>query len=180
MARELPVIALALALALGSGCGGGKKSEPVPPGKPLAGKAFYRVDPGPATPCATGSTCELRLVLTALGDYHVNKDYPFKFVGDPAAAAPEPRSREDQDDHGQRAAPERRSREDQDDHGERAALDGEGSFALDGEKRGTMTIKFRPAAAGNAKVVGSFKLSVCTDEACEIESPRLELSAPVN
>ena len=167
MARELPVIALAVALAVvvvsGSGCGGCKKSEPVPEGKPLAGKAFYRVDPGPATPCATGSTCELRLVLTALGDYHVNKDYPFKVVGDPAAAAPEQRSREDQDDRG-----------------ERAALDGDGSFALDGEKRGTMTIKFRPAAAGNAKVVGSFKLSVCTDEACEIESPRLELSVPVS
>jgi hypothetical protein len=143
MAREL--LALAAALALG-GCGGSKKSEPVPAGKPLAGKAFYRVDPGPATPCATGSTCEVRLVLTALGDYHVNKEYPFKFVGDPAAAA----------------------------------VDGEGSFAFDGEKRGTMTVKFRPAAAGNAKVVGNFKLSVCSDDTCEIESPKLELSVPVS
>ena len=147
MARELIALAVALGLGLGAaGCGGCKKAESVPVGTPLAGKAFYRVDPGPTTPCATGSTCELRLVLTALGDYHVNKDYPFKFVGDPAAAA----------------------------------LDGDGSFALDGEKRGTMTIKFRPAAAGNAKVVGSFKLSVCSDDTCEIESPRLELSVPVS
>ena len=144
MARELAV--LALALAAGGACGGCKKAESVPAGQPLAGKAFYRVDRGATTPCATGSTCELRLVLTALGDYHVNKDYPFKFVADPAAVP----------------------------------LDGDGGFALDGEKRGTMTIKFRPAAPGNAKVVGSFKLSVCSDDTCEIESPRLELSVPVS
>jgi hypothetical protein len=142
MARELLVIAL----VAGLGSGGCKNSQPAPTGAPLAGKAFYRVDPGPATPCASGSTCELRLVLTALGDYHVNKDYPFKFVGDPAALP----------------------------------VDGDGSFAFDGEKRGTMTVKFRPAAPGSAKVVGSFKLSVCSDEACEIESPRLELSIPVS
>jgi hypothetical protein len=147
MARDRLALALALTVGLGSGLGGGcKKAESVPAGQPLAGKAFYRVDPGPTTPCATGSTCELRLVLTALGDYHVNKDYPFKFVADPAGAP----------------------------------VDGDGSFALDGEKRGTMTIKFRPAAAGNARVVGSFKLSVCSDDTCEIEAPRLELSVPVS
>jgi|SRR6185503_3049653 len=142
MARELLVFALVAA----SGCGGCKKSESAPTGTPLAGKAFYRVDPGPTSPCASGSTCEARVVLTALGDYHVNKEYPFKFVGDPAAVA----------------------------------VDGEGSFALDGAKRGTLTIKFRPTAPGNAKVVGNFKLSVCSDDACEIESPRLELTIPVS
>jgi hypothetical protein len=143
MARELLVIALVAA----GGCGGCSKSESAPTGAPLAGKAFYRVDPGPAAPCASGSSCEVRVVLTALGDYHVNKDYPFKFVGDPAAPV----------------APE-----------------GEGSFALDGAKRGTLTIKFRPAAAGSAKVIGNFKLSVCSDDTCEIESPKLELTVPVS
>lgn len=142
MARELLVIALVSA----TGCAGCSRSESAPAGKPLAGKAFYRIDPGPTTPCASGAICEARVVLTALGDYHVNKDYPFKFVGDPAAVA----------------------------------VDGDGSFALDGAKRGTLTIKFRPATPGSAKVVGSFKLSVCSDDACEIESPRLELTIPVS
>ena len=83
MARELLVIALVAAC----GCGGCKKSESAPTGTPLAGKAFYRIDASPPAACASGSMCEARVVLTALGDYHVNKDYPFKFIGDPAVNA---------------------------------------------------------------------------------------------
>lgn len=145
MARELLLIALAAAL-----CAACKKSgsEPAPiSGTPLASKAFYRVDAGALTPCAIGSTCEARFVLTALGDYHVNKDYPFKFVGDPPPSTP---------------------------------LDGDGAFALDGEKRGTITVKFRPNAQGTAKVAGQFKLSVCSEDKCEIEAPTLELAVPVS
>jgi hypothetical protein len=143
MARELVLIALVVA------CGRDTPAKPGAPaaGPPLASKAFYRVDAGPQTPCARGTTCEARLVVTALGDYHVNKDYPFKFVGDPALAIP---------------------------------LDGEGAFALDDEKNGTMTIKFRPPASGPAKLVGMFKLSVCSDETCEIEAPKIELTVPVS
>jgi hypothetical protein len=141
MARELLLIALVVA------CGRDKPAKPgAAAGAPLAGKAFYRVDAGPKTPCASGTTCEARLVLTALGDYHVNKDYPFKFVGDPAPAIP---------------------------------LDGDGTFALDDAKNGTMTIKFRPAAPGTAKLAGTFKLSVCSADTCEIETPKLELAVPV-
>jgi hypothetical protein len=143
MARELVLIALVVA------CGRDTPANPGAPaaGPPLASKAFYRVDAGPMTPCARGTTCEARLVVTALGDYHVNKDYPIKFVGDPAPALP---------------------------------LDGDGAFALDDEKHGTMTIKFHPAAPGPAKLVGTFKLSVCSDETCEIEAPKIELTVPVS
>jgi hypothetical protein len=115
-------------------------------GAALAEKAFYRVDRGAQPACNAGATCEAQLVLTALGGFHINKDYPFKFVGDPAAAA----------------------------------LEGPATFALDGEKRGTLTIKFRPQTAGTAKLGGTFKLSVCSDDNCEIDTPRLELSVPVS
>jgi hypothetical protein len=143
MARELLLIALVAA----AGCGRCSKSESAPAGgKPLAEKAFYRLDAGPPAACASGATCEARLVLTALGDYHVNKDYPFKFVGDPAAIP----------------------------------VDGTGSFAIDDAKHLTMTIRFRPTAAGTAKVTGQFKLSVCSDDTCEIETPTLELAIPVS
>lgn len=147
MARELIALALAAACAA-AGCrkaGEGKPGEPA--GKPLAGKAFYRIDAGPPVACAPGAACEARLVLTALGDYHVNQDYPFKFVGEPAPAVP---------------------------------VDGEGAFAIDDAKHGTMTVKFHPAAAGTAKLVGTFKLCVCTDDTCEIETPRIELAVPVS
>jgi hypothetical protein len=145
MARELITAALAvLVAACGRGDAPGKSAAPQ--GPPLASKPFYRIDPGPKAPCASGSVCEARLVLTALGDYHVNKDYPFKFVADPAAAP----------------------------------VDGDGTFAFDDAQHGTMTVKFRPAAAGTQKLVGTFKLSVCNDNSCEIETPKLELPVPVS
>jgi len=149
MARELLLIALVVA------CGRDKATKPraAAAGPPLASKAFYRVDAGPNAPCTSGTTCEVRLELTALGDYHVNKDYPFKFVGDPG---PPPA--------GQPAV----------------QIDGAGTFALDDAKHGIMTIKFRPTASGTAKLVGTFKLSVCSDETCEIEAPKLELAVPVS
>jgi len=142
MARELILIALVAA------CGRDKSADRAAPvgTPPLAGAAFYRVDAGPQTPCAAGAACEARLVLTALGAYHVNKDYPFKFVGDPALGFP---------------------------------LDGEGTFALDDARAGTLTVRFRPRSRGTAKLVGTFKLSVCSSEVCEIEAPRIELVIPV-
>lgn len=143
MAREL--IALAVALAA---CGRGDAGKPAGTERPpLAGKPFYRIDPGPAVACANGAACKAHLVLTALGGYHVNKDYPFKFVGEPAPAPP---------------------------------VDGDGAFALDDARHGTLTVTFRPAAGGTARLVGTFKLSVCNDDTCEIETPRIELAVPVS
>lgn len=147
MAREWIALGLLCGVAACSGHGcheaGG---TPDPAGKSLASKPFYRIDAGPPAACAPGATCEARLVLTALGDYHVNQDYPFKFVGEPAPAVP---------------------------------VVGEGAFAFDDAKHLTMTVKFRPAAAGTAKLVGTFKLCVCSDDTCEIETPRIELAVPV-
>src|SRR5688572_29860246 len=83
MARELIILALVAA------CSRDKPADRAPApsaGPPLASAAFYRIDAGPRTPCAAGATCEARLVLTALGDYKVNQDYPFKFVAEPSPA----------------------------------------------------------------------------------------------
>src|SRR5262245_52488144 len=141
MARER---SLAVALVAAAACSRGDGAPaPAAHAAPLAGKAFYRIDAAPLAPCAAGSACQARLVLSALGDYHVNKDYPFKFLGD---AAPAP------------------------------AVDGTGAFAIDDAKHGTMTVVFHPAAAGTAHLAGTFKLSVCSDETCEIESPKLDVA----
>jgi len=51
---------------------------------PLATKEYFRVDPGPRTPCTPDAACEARVVVTALGDYHVNERYPTKLIADPA------------------------------------------------------------------------------------------------
>jgi hypothetical protein len=145
MARGLTAIALVAACAA---CGRSDPPSAAPPeGKPLAGKAFYRIDAGPPAACAHGTSCEARLVLTALGTYHVNKDYPFKFVADPTPATP---------------------------------TDGEGRFAPGDAKHGTMTVTFRPSAQGEARLAGTFKLSVCNDDTCEIETPKIEIAVPVS
>ena len=52
-------------------------------------------------------------------------------------------------------------------------VDGTGAWKLDGEKSGTLTVKFRADKAGPAKLTGTFKLSVCTDENCEIDAPAI-------
>jgi hypothetical protein len=107
---------------------------------PLAEKPFFRIDATPQPPCTAGASCEARLVLTALGDYHVNERYPMKFIGDAAPGI---------------------------------ELLGEGTFALDNAKTGTLTLRFRAVNSGTTRVTGTFKLSVCTDENCEIEAPKL-------
>jgi len=139
MARSLALLIVVAA------CGRDQLANSTPAAAPLAGKAYYRIDAGPQKPCASGAACEAQLVLTALGDYHLNQEYPFKFLGAPNAVS----------------------------------IDGTGAFGFDGAKRGTMTITFRPAQPGTAKLVGTFKLSVCSNETCEIETPMLELAVPV-
>ncbi len=147
MARELLLIALVAACgrdrpATSDHATGSAASAP-----PLASKAFYRVDAGPEVACTSGTTCEARVLLTALGDYHINKDYPFKFVGEPAPAL---------------------------------ALDGDAAFALADARHGTLTVRFKPTAAGAQTLAGVFKLSVCSDETCEIEKPQITLKVAVH
>jgi hypothetical protein len=116
--------------------------EPVKRGPPLAEAEFFRIDAEPVASCKSGETCETVLVLSALGDYKVNDEYPFKFVADQGDLV----------------------------------VDGTGTFALDGKKTGTMRVKFRAPKPGAAKLTGTFKLSVCNDANCKIESPKIALA----
>lgn len=102
MARN--VLALVLRAACGvavAACGGSAPApvaptppaDPVttaPPPKPadgaLAGDPLYRVELGPVPTCSAGAPCEAKLVVRALDGYHVNHEYPTKFVADPASA----------------------------------------------------------------------------------------------
>lgn len=121
----------------------GAKAPTTPP---LAVKEHYfRVDAAPDQPaCQVAAPCEAQLILTALGDYHVNENYPFKLV----VTSPN------------------------------LEVDGTGTFTAKG-KQGTMALPFRATAAGTAKLAGTFKLSVCNDENCQIESPKIAFDVPV-
>jgi len=58
-------------------------------------------------------------------------------------------------------------------------VNGTGSFAVSAKTVGTMTVAFRAAQAGTARIAGAFKLSVCTDDICEIAAANLAFDMPV-
>jgi hypothetical protein len=110
-----------------------------------------------ATPgCKAASECAMTIKLVASGDFHVNKEYPYKFV---AAASPSVAFL----GKGEATTFTRAT----------------GDFVEQGEKAGTMTVRFKPSAAGDTTVAGTYKFSVCNADQCQIEQEKLELAVPV-
>ena len=127
------------------------RDRPGPEPRPEASREgapgkIYEIAATPEPGCRSGAWCTVRLELTALGGFHVNRDYPFKFV---AAAA------------------------------EGIEHDGTGAFTVQTETTGVLVHRFRAAAAGAARITGTFKLSVCSDDQCEIEAAPVAVDVPV-
>lgn len=107
--------------------------------------------------CKAGAECVMTLRLTAAGAYHVNKEYPYKFTANAAPGV----------EFLSKGAANTFTR-------------AEGDFVEQGEKNGTMTVRFKPAAAGDANVSGTYKFSVCSADQCQIEQEKVELVVPVS
>lgn len=125
-----------------------------PASKHVGGKNFSidLTSPG----CKAGTDCAVTIKLVTAGDFHVNKEYPYKFV---ANASPNVTFLGKSDPSTfTRAA---------------------GDFVEQGEKTGTMTVRFKAAAPGDAPVTGTYKFSVCSAEQCQIEQEKLDLTVPV-
>ncbi|MEA2746833.1 MAG: hypothetical protein QOI41_976 [Myxococcales bacterium] len=120
----------------------------------LSGKNFVLDAASPG--CRVDTPCTMTLHITAAGDYHVNKEYPYKFI---AAAAPGVQFLGSADANTFSRAT--------------------GDFRDDGEKAATLTVRFKPTAAGEARVSGTYKMSVCSAENCQIETPTVTLAVPV-
>jgi hypothetical protein len=111
----------------------------------------FSIDVAAPAVCGREAECAFTARVTALGDFHVNKEYPYKlkmedapgvtFLGKDAAGAS-------------------------------TFSKSAGDFALAGEKAGVMTIRYR-AAAGAHPVAGTLKLSVCTASACLLEQAKV-------
>ncbi len=106
--------------------------------------------------CRAGEECTMTIKLVASADYHVNKEYPYKFV---AAAAPGIMFLGKGD--------------------ATTFSKASGDFVEEGEKTATMTVRFKPGAAGEAKVSGTYKMSVCSADQCQIEQQPVSLGVPV-
>ena len=120
----------------------------------LTGKNFALAIASPG--CRAGEECQVTIQVTAGNGYHVNKEYPYKFLANAAPGI----------EYLGKKTPTTFARE-------------SGDFREDGETKGTMTVRFKPAAAGTMIVSGTYKMSVCSAENCQIEAQPVTLSVPV-
>jgi hypothetical protein len=154
------VALMGLAFALAAGC---SKSEAAPArgsstsestavtGGPKAETENYVAEMKAVGDYKSGAEGTVEITFSTKGDYHINKQYPYKFkASDPAPAGisfPKPIL--------QRA---------------------DGSFE---EKKGSFKVPFVVAKSGKATVSGILSLSVCSDANCIMDKVPLELAVDV-
>jgi hypothetical protein len=132
-------------------------AAPVTAGPHVDGNHFT-IDAAPAADCAAGASCAIAVKLVAQADYHVNQQYPYKFI---AAQTPgvtflgsDP------------AAPN-------------VFTKTAGDFAIGDEKTATMMVKFKAGQKGAVSIGGTFKLSVCSTQNCQLEQQDVAVNVTV-
>lgn len=112
----------------------------------------------PDTSCKAGSECTVELVLEASGDYHINKEYPYKFKANPANVEFLGKSP----------------------GGPNVFTKEAGDFKIRSEKVGVMAVRFKPKGKGAVEIGGRYKLSVCSTQNCQLETQTVGTSVQVN
>lgn len=104
-----------------------------------------------AGPCKAGDTCKAEVTLETKGEYHINDEYPYKFkLAEPPPAGLEfPKPVVGRD---------------------------QGRFE---EKKAVLEVPFVAKSAGDAKLGGTFSLSVCSAANCVMDKRSLETIAKV-
>ena len=162
--------AVVAAMAISSvGCGrstrdSGASSAEVATASPRAACAHaacgddYVVDAAPVGKCAAGDACAVALTLVAVGDYHINDEYPYQFKAEDEPGV---------DFLGEGG------------EGKNVFSKAAKNWEKSGEKTGTMTVRFRPQEAGDKSIRGRFKFSVCSAKNCELEHQSLKATVKV-
>lgn len=107
--------------------------------------------------CKAKAGCTAAIQLTAKPGYHLNEDYPYRFAAKSGSGVV----------YKGKEAPDMFSKN-------------AGDFTKASPTEGTMQVRYE--ADGTVKKIplsGQFKLSVCSDAACQIESPTLEVEVPL-
>ena len=102
--------------------------------------------------CKKNEDCTLTLRLEAQGAYHINDSYPYKFTPGPTKDG-KPENVE---------------------FAKATFSKAEGDFKKEGEKVATMTVKFK-ATAALATIAGVYKISVCSEQNCQLEQQEVTL-----
>lgn len=109
----------------------------------------YKLD-ATASDCTVGAACVATIRLEALGGYHINASYPYKFKAQ-AAPGVEFLGQDASDRH--------------------VFSKASGDFSVTGEKVAAMVVRFRTSAKGKLTIAGTYKMSVCSDANCQLEQP---------
>jgi|SRR5579859_1223662 len=117
---------------------------------------FLDVVPGPD--CVAGATCTVGFALVATGQYHINDEYPYKLKADDAPGV---------EFLGADAA------------GKNVFSKAASDWRKRDEKSGVMTLAYRAADKGQKTVGGTFKLSVCSADNCQLEQQRVKATVAV-
>ncbi len=160
------VLGAATLVAIACGCS--KDSEAAPPAGSSVSQAAlsapaanhvdgknYKIDIALAGECTVQTECKLEVKLQAVGDFHINKEYPYKLKAEGSGVT----------FTGTDAA------------GPNVFSKAAGDFKIDEEKKATMTVKFKPSKAGPLTIGGTYKMSVCSKDQCQLETQ--EISATV-
>jgi hypothetical protein len=110
-----------------------------------------------ADPCKAKAECKLSVLLEATGDFHINKEYPYKLKADGQGVTFK----------GTDAA------------GPNVFSKGAGDFKIDEEKKATMTVKYLADKPGNVTINGTYKMSVCSKDSCQLETQELSIVVAV-
>ncbi len=113
--------------------------------------ANYKVTIEPAGSYERGKPGVVRIVLITKGDYHINEQYPYKFVV------------QESSDEGVTFAKKTIRRAD-------------GTFS---KSRAEMPVTFTSNRSGNVRVGGVLSLSVCTASNCLLDKRPLELTVTI-
>jgi hypothetical protein len=102
--------------------------------------------------CKKNEDCTLTLRLEAQGAYHINDSYPYKFT----------------------PGPTKDSKPENVEFAKATFSKAEGDFKKEAEKVGTMTVRFKPTAAAGT-IAGIYKMSVCSEQNCQLEQQEVTL-----
>jgi hypothetical protein len=110
---------------------------------------------GAGADCAVGATCTVTLKLAAQAEFHINQQYPYKFTAAPAAGVTYLGADAQNPNVFTKTA---------------------GDFTIADEKNGAMNVKFKVAQKGAVTIGGTFKLSVCSAQNCQLEQQDVAVS----
>ncbi len=107
--------------------------------------------------CKVGQECAAKVKLTATGGYHINKEYPYKLTMQ-ADKSVDFLGKNESD--------------------KKVFSKPLGDFTGE-EKEATMNVRFKPTAAGDVVLKGTYKMSVCSEQNCQLETKELTLEVKI-